>query len=79
MKYVKTIEELVRTELYCQPMQCYITCREYASVWRFSARICGWAEPSATNWSYKKSIYKSYEKAKQSFLSDLADDTSIFK
>jgi hypothetical protein len=75
MRYVKTIEDFVRTNVHRSSHNCYITCDEYASVWRFTAKVCGWALPSALDWSYKKREYRNYEDAKQAFLSDLSIKT----
>lgn len=72
MKHVKTIEDSARTIVHRATRSVYLTCEEYASVWRFTAKVCGWALPSAIDWSYKKREYKSYEDAKHAFLGDLS-------
>ena len=75
MRYVNTIHGFERTIVHRSARRVYITCDEYASVWRFTATIAGWALPSALDWSYKKREYKTYEDAKQAFLVDLARHT----
>lgn len=75
MRHIKTIEGFASTIVHRASRRIYVTCEEYASVWRFTARVCGWALPSALDWSYKKREYKNYEDAKQAFFSDLAIKT----
>ena len=75
MRHVKTIEDFTCTIVHRAKHHIYVTCEEYAGVWRFTARVCGWELPSALGWSYKKRDYKSYEDAKQAFLSDLSIKT----
>lgn len=75
MKHVKTIKDFARTIVHRSTRNVHLTCEEYASVWRFTAKVCGWALPSATDWSYKKREYKSYEDAKHAFLRDLSIKT----
>ena len=75
MRHIKTIDDFTRTIVHRATHNIYVTCEEYVSVWRFTARVCGWALPSALDWSYKKREYKSYEDAKQAFLSDLSIKT----
>lgn len=75
MRHIKTIDDFARTIVHRATHNIYVTCEEYASVWRFTARCAGWALPSALDWPYKKREYKSYEDAKQAFLSDLSIKT----
>jgi hypothetical protein len=75
MKHVRTIKECTCTTVCRCSRNVYITCNEYASVWRFTATVCGWELPSALEWSYKKKEYKNYQGAKNAFLTDLAIKT----
>lgn len=75
MRYINTIHGFERVHCHRAARNVYLTCDEYASVWRFTAKVCGWALPSALDWSYKKREYKTYEDAKQAFLSDLSIKT----
>ena len=75
MKQIKTINDCACTPVYRCSRNIYIICDEYATVWKFTATVCGWKKPSALEWSYKKREYKSYEEAKKAFLSDLAIKT----
>ena len=75
MKYITTINSTEKTIVHRASRIIAVTCEEYASVWRFTAQIYGWALPSALDWSYKKREHKTYKDAKQAFLSDLAIKT----
>ena len=75
MKHIKNINDFACTTVHRCSRNIYIICEECETVWRFTATVCGWEKPSALEWSYKKREYKSYEEAKQAFLTDLAIKT----
>lgn len=69
MKHIRTIKDFVRITVCGSSRKIDMICDECASVMKFKAVVSDLDFP--IEWSCKKREYKSYELARQHFLSEL--------